>query len=304
MMVNSLNKRTNFEYGYRPSVLPTKSYPEFVQVEPDQFLNNATPKKHSEFKQPYLSSTSYQLMDYWNQIGGSKCGGGAKPVTQLCDISDPRAEGTAVHLGVTYGFYTICDPTGYLESIPVIPAATATSGECAGETIGYTSLLMATSGSQTLNVVSPVSGVTYSWTTSSGSIDEEGETVTYTAPSSNADCTNNPTITLLVNGNACDSLQLSVNGGSGVAYYEWSRGTCDGDFLCYGYLQQWECNDFTTGSGEWIWVGSDCADCYYGLENIQPGTLYSCNGVVLVVGFHDCRTAGQLAAGCCPSGLL
>ena len=93
---------------------------------------------------------------------------------------------------------------------------------CTGS-IGYTTLQMQVSGTQTLIVVNPTSGETYYWAASSGSIDATGLSVTYTAPSSNANCTNNPTITLTCGGSTIGTLTIAVRANSfdsnKAAYY-------------------------------------------------------------------------------------
>lgn len=82
--------------------------------------------------------------------------------------------------------------------------------ECKG-VIGYTTLQMSVSGTQTLTVVGWKAGEVYSWETTSGSINPStGNSVTYTAPSSNVNCANNPTITLTCRGNVVDTLEIAI----------------------------------------------------------------------------------------------
>jgi hypothetical protein len=72
---------------------------------------------------------------------------------------------------------------------------------------------MSVSGTQTLTVADWKAGEVYSWATTSGSINPStGNSVTYTAPSSNVNCASNPTITLTCGGNVVDTIQIAVNG--------------------------------------------------------------------------------------------
>ena len=100
-----------------------------------------------------------------------------------------------------------------------IKPKTGDTGDCTGS-IGYTTLQMQVSGTQTLTVVNPTSGETYYWAASSGSIDATGLSVTYTAPAINPNCENNPTITLTCGGSVVDTITMALNTvvGYGVGY--------------------------------------------------------------------------------------
>ena len=144
---------------------------------------------------------------------------------------------------------------------------------CTGS-IGYTTLQMQVSGTQTLIVVNPTSGETYYWAASSGSIDATGLSVTYTAPSSNANCTNNPTITLTCGGAVIHTLQLAVNAATGPAAYVFAE-TAVG-----------VCHEVSGGY-------------YVGITNLKAGTMQviSCSGVITHT-FSQDASSRQVCATC------
>jgi hypothetical protein len=283
MMVNSLNKYTNLEYGYRPSVLPEKSYQDFISTPADQFANNAAPQKHSEFKKPYLNSTSYQAMDFGYDL----------PIN-----------------GFTW-------PRWVKPLAPTEPISTGSIG-CSGVTIGYTTQQMQVNESQTLTVVDAISGVDYSWVIGSGGgslSTDEGEETVYTAPATNAGCTSNPVITLLVRQEECDTLQIAINaligqGQAAVRIYE--NPSCTGPNES-GYTQcrldahEYVCEGTyyalcTTGDGS---VLGDCAACYAGgiQQFCNTGNNKTINQL-LALNPVDFRSASDITAGCCPEQLL
>jgi len=86
--------------------------------------------------------------------------------------------------------------------------------ECGTTAIGYTSQQMEVDEEQELTVENPEDGCLYAWAIASGggSLSAAvGTSVTYTAPSTNPECANNPVITLTVRSVQCDSLEIAVN---------------------------------------------------------------------------------------------
>lgn len=118
---------------------------------------------------------------------------------------------------------TYTDPTGQT----CIDTVDLTCVDC-DETavISYSTLQMAVDEEQTLQAYvngSLDDGQAYVWaiTSGGGSLDSStGNSVTYTAPSSNANCSSNPTITLSCDGTVIDSIEIAVNewGGAENAY--------------------------------------------------------------------------------------
>jgi RHS repeat-associated protein len=87
--------------------------------------------------------------------------------------------------------------------------------------IGYTTQQMAVNGTQNLTA-SGGSGNPYTWSIirGGGSLSSStGNSVTYTAPSSNSNCANNPTIQVTDSNGYSNILSLAVNAYSGVAGY-------------------------------------------------------------------------------------
>jgi hypothetical protein len=193
------------------------------------------------------------------------------------------------------------------------------------ETIGYTTLQMATSGTQTLTVTGGAVGDVYTWTTTSGSFDTStGTSVVYTAPATNAECANNPTISLTCGGNVVDTIQIAVNANAttAVAYAIkvlttacWTN-ICDPPYTCYhaqSTTNAYKCDgtqppDGYAGCINALGFGGDC--------NMRYGGACSCAwvaantgpyfGVCPTVGYGttDLRTALMKTQGCCPAQLM
>ncbi len=90
--------------------------------------------------------------------------------------------------------------------------------------VGYTTLAMACSGSQTLTAVGGCAP--YGWSkTGGGTLTPAGDTLTalYTAPATNAECANNPTITLTdcCGGSAHIHIAVNCNTADADAYVIW-----------------------------------------------------------------------------------
>jgi len=194
--------------------------------------------------------------------------------------------------------------------------------------IGFTSKQMATNGTQNLTVSGGCGGP-YTWTIGSGGGTLSGMTgasVTYTAPSSNPNCSNNPTITVMDSCGFVANLSLAVNGllGHGAGYYASttfyevgelvqncamrSLGMCGYQILRHSLL----CNGNLTGSYYACSSGGYYGQCtieeYYawGEEQCQV-ERDKCNAncpAGCEPGFHDTRTSAELEGGCCPAALL
>ena len=196
--------------------------------------------------------------------------------------------------------------------------------ECCVETaisIGYTSQQMACDGTQALTA-SPGADEAdcYTWSLSGGGSlsATTGKSVIYTAPSSNANCENNPTITLTNKSGATATLKIAVNcyGSTGPAYaYTWDIQPAEG-CVHQIYQQAKACDGSNYGSA----VGCDSCSCTYDatcccywpttrcppeFACTQAGVVArctSCNNCTL--GNVDVRTTAMKTAGCCPAALL
>ncbi|KKK70438.1 hypothetical protein LCGC14_2923990, partial [marine sediment metagenome] len=208
--------------------------------------------------------------------------------------------------------------------------------------ISYITLQMQVDEEQTLsvNVTTPGCGTPdYTWaiTSGGGSLSTtSGSSTVYTAPSTNAECANNPTITLSCDqGGVIDTLDIAVNAVAGIepAYYtieSYTSGyrlpqggacncsTIDGDYTC-GRASERGC------SGELSqWLPSDSLNAW---DRIDPANVlvFKCNsdtvatcdaasshaacldeGRIFVWGslIKDVRTGIIKTAGCCPAALL
>lgn len=182
--------------------------------------------------------------------------------------------------------------------------------ECCGCTdisIGYTTQQMQVNEQQTLIVIGAQEGCTYNWAIASGGgslSTDTGTSTIYTAPSTNAECANNPTITLSNGGIQCDVLELAVNawvaGGLAARYccsfwyagnwrHCWQTVGCDGiyDLVCEPLC-------VTMGCTTSIWscmFGADYGTCADHLPPYEEGV-------------KDLRTAAMKTGGCCPWELL
>lgn len=199
------------------------------------------------------------------------------------------------------------------------------------DTIEYTSLQMYVSQQQTLSASGVQSDECYSWqiTSGGGSLSAStGKSVIYTAPSSNANCSSNPTITLTYGGNVVDTLQISVNAYTNmgkVAFRQictggpaYNTSNCDnqGEYpICYVSFRVYDClgrdmralNGYPDETcfiamyeaqqgGPDSCINSACAD-------VDPGTPgCSCGWVEGVL--YDVRTPDMITGGCCPAALI
>ena len=173
--------------------------------------------------------------------------------------------------------------------------------------IGYTTLQMEVDEEQTLEAL--VDGeldenMGYKWAIFSGGgslSSEEGNSVTYTAPSSNANCDENPTITLSCDDEVIDSITIALNEwiGNEVAYIDHEpciicseqTGDCVG---CY-HLDWASLRLFYTCNSTFIkdfccwWEDADEAYC---ILECNPGFI------------NDRRTQAMKDGGCCPEALI
>lgn len=182
--------------------------------------------------------------------------------------------------------------------------------------IGYTTLEMQVNEQQTLTVageslvICDYSEYTWEIITGSGTLSPaSGQSIVYTAPATNSNCTNNPTIALKCGWfTTVDTITIAVNEvtANTIAYwtstgcgYEDSA-SCDADpcpptrWCCRYY--KWDCSGTATGDGEpgagrsCIWRYGDNASCM---------SAYQCRSI----GPHDVRTEQQKLDGCCPGSL-
>jgi len=166
---------------------------------------------------------------------------------------------------------------------------------CGASKIGYTTQQMSINQTQTLTVTYPQVGSTYSWevTSGGGSVSPAiGNSTMYTAPGTNADCANNPTITLKAGTDVCDTSKIAVNAGAVSRAVIVNTETGNEYFPCCVY---WILCDGTidtpTPPEHPCEAGYSCSD---------PCSV--CTGYE--AGSTDIRTDAEKNAGCCPMQLL
>lgn len=168
---------------------------------------------------------------------------------------------------------------------------------CVDSSIGYTTQQMAINEEQNLIVVDPETGCTYDWAIDSGGgslSSPTGESVIYTAPSSNENCDENPIISLSVDGDVCDTLAIAINAWVGDQRasmdYAWWYSPISPYYNCgtpdCGCMYHYNDCDAAFLSRHIWWCGGDQATC-------------------AAADYHyDERTSAMITGGCCTSYLL
>ena len=152
---------------------------------------------------------------------------------------------------------------------------------CEGIAIGYTTQQMLVDEEQTLTVSGAIEGCVYSWciTSGGGSLNvEEGTTVIYTAPSTNASCSNNATISLMVDDVVCDSLGIAIdvtNGASWQSYFVV-------EVKNFSYL--------TTKTGKPN--TGECDEYYWNVSGTVTVNAYGCSGALV---YGPCEAGAQVS---------
>lgn len=197
------------------------------------------------------------------------------------------------------------------------------SGDLEPVELGYTTLAMSCSGSQTFGATGGCGP--YSWSASSGTITSEG---VYTAPATNAECANNDTVTVTDCCGGSDSVQIAVN-----CYVPLTTALAECDQIkCWCYkLQNPDCGGVTYESQyrihamNWRCDGVQTLDWWWqGLQNCtasgrppcvnncpcdavdEPGCWNCDANCNVLTGFTPCntlldmRTAAMKTGGCCP----
>jgi len=150
--------------------------------------------------------------------------------------------------------------------------------DCEDILIGYTTQGMQVDEEQTLTVEGGVDGCVYSWAIISGGGELSagtGTSVIYTASASNPDCDENATISLSVEENTCDTLEIAINAGpSGDIAYWVNTGAI---YQGWYFFQPYYCSGSRYGGGGW-WPDQSA--------------------------IRDVRTPQMIADGCCPGAVL
>jgi len=165
---------------------------------------------------------------------------------------------------------------------------------------------MAPGGNQILSIMNYRTGTTYTWSKLSGGgflNASSGESVIFTAPTSNPNC-NNPIIQVVDSNGNKGSLTIAINSyASGVAYVECGNSQSFSVSL-YGIIA-YGCNGQARGDISSFF----CNDCTYFKQPVHPDTPCitfwgKCSSSGYAVGINDVRTAQMINGGCCPEELL
>jgi hypothetical protein len=202
---------------------------------------------------------------------------------------------------------------------------------CPPPTLGYTSKQISTGGQQTLTASGGYGN--FQWTKNGGGglgtpTGERSQSVVYSAPSTqdgNANCLNNPTITLTDSCGRTVKASFAVNAWNGgdAAYYECPScsSVCDRDSVGWCYYTN-NCSNYKC-NGELLWgsfrscLSSAPEGCggYCSVEEYWercPGCCESarahCNTTACPggcdEGYHGDRTPAMSTGGCCPAFFL
>lgn len=214
----------------------------------------------------------------------------------------------------------------FTEKRTCCPTTKACGGKCEGcppPVIGYTSQQMSCSGTQTLTHASGGAGGPYTWSTDYGSFSAPtGPSVVFTAPSANANCGNNPTITLTDCCNHTATLQIAVNCYSTAAdacsYYSCTE-TCPISPPCAnpamvkckreGLRQKYDCDgnvfgaSTVCGASSRTCADSNCVTCLSLCDLCTSIIGQNCPGKNPNT-YYDDRTQAMKDGGCCPAQLL
>lgn len=196
-----------------------------------------------------------------------------------------------------------------------------TAGTCASEYILMSGTTQMQGGeTKTLSVGNAIGGKTYTWLVSAGGgsvSPATGTSTTYSAPVSNANCADNPTIQLKVGVNVCASTSLAVNTSSAPAYaavthVAYSTGECS----VASYRNNVDCDGststaYTDTCGGCSASPPDCGSIpcttsgYEAWCNAVAGRCCpKVNGIDTFFMENDVRTAAMKLDGCCPAQLL
>jgi hypothetical protein len=291
------------EYGRKPYL--SKSYNEMARRITDKQINDQKLLHQSELKKPYYDST-YQEMEHFYRPPWDN------PKNPYPYFPEPPAPDIPPIIDGGNPHPTFpCDPPG---------------------TIGYTTLQMQVNEVQTLSIINPTINGEYTWSLSGGGTLalESGESTAYTAPATNANCSNNGTVYLYCDGTAVDSVTFSIN-----AVGPWNQSSNPG--IAYKYLSCTDTVVSTCPPGHPVKTAEvsrrcpeTCYDCMMyeiisyvvhcpneGLtcvvkhcddsypEDCSCSTMAECGRTyALSSGIVDVRTDEMKAAGCCPGALF
>jgi hypothetical protein len=311
------------DYGKRSYGSPANNHPTFIQEITDQYIQSIGGIWPADFKRPYVYS-SFQEMQYLFNSPVVYTGGEA-PLLEDLDVElDPL-------IPVPSDPYDpVIPPVWPTPTPPPIPDDDDDDEEdciCSGAYIQYTTLQMQKNEEQTL-VVRGDRNCLYTWAITSGGGSFEyyttdnkhaiGAEVTYIAPSSNASCSDNPTITLYCNGAFANSITIAVNAStsSNIAVFIatdrgcWPQPSNPAETVCGVYINRYYCNG-SLDTNKYTSVNcsvtatsiSGCAACKNAATVPRCGMGGRTINQILAIP-EDQRNSEMLLDGCCPYQLL
>lgn len=214
-------------------------------------------------------------------------------------------------------------------------------GECPPPDLGFTSKQMSVSGTQNLTASGGAGSYTWSIVSGGGSLSSQsGDSVTYTAPASNANCGSNPFIRVTDSCSNSTTLNLGVNAYTGKNWNDTAYlvsycvgpicqcypDACQGNYYQRGFyyetsagLNAYFCDGTPNGSP---WGGGrGCNSCSSGCCGLYcadcpcPTQCDTCAGRFASSGDSECREfsgagqhkdkrdSGKLSDGCCPANV-
>lgn len=251
--------------------------------------------------------------DKWGYLNNPKFTTPASDATNYSGdpTSEPQVWSTEQGRGSS-GTQVGHNPCGHWHKLPMEDGPGSSRKQVPGS-IGYTSQQMNINEQQTFTfinadgVVAPLpGGCIWAVTAGGGMITQEG---VYTAPSHNADCRLNPTISIVCNGVIRTSLNVAVNGYAdlGVAAVDIGSDDTSNSYCEYEWI--------SPGVYKWHWVrwcftkAYNCAGALFSSTDNprSQGRTDACwDGAAACssYGGGDLRTSGMKAGGCCPVQLL
>lgn len=237
--------------------------------------------------------------ELWYEWAALSIGGSVSPIAGYTTVFTAPASGVDCKTPQTIALY--CNET-QVSSIEI------SIGTCPTDAaIGYTTQQMSVNGTQTLTAVPGAAGcgeATFDWaiTSGGGSLSAStGASVIYTAPATNAECANNPTISLSCGGVELDTLEIAVSNTGFSPGLSAARNCCQFQQYppnWYNCTREWNCYSGFVTQG----VDARCTS-YCGWPDHVDFHNTDCSAYG-GVGMQDRRTAQMKTQGCCPSILL
>lgn len=284
------------DYGRKPYI--SKDYSKMMKNTTDKQVFDQVVLKHSEMKKPYQNDTYEEMEHFFPTIYG----GGDYPIPWF-NFDDDGFDYHWMKMEDINDKKKICDSLwgkGWKGIDDYIAAGCPVQYVYPPCDITFTSNQMSGSSSQTLTACSECEFVDWELTGGGSLSTSMGGQTEYTAPATNPDCADNPTITARCNGIVVAQIKIAVNI---VTASPAIINCCSWQNIPPSYWYQ--CHQYISCSGE---VGGNVGYCS-GNNSCNTGkasfmAYNKCSNSGLLEGINDVRSVAQKAAGCCPAQLL